>query len=171
MFKALLQLQQQQRTVSGVLLDVFVIPAEAPEVEALNEQGRRYHELVQSTDPAQRALVEGPPHIYIYGSLLRALLERGDSIGAATAKFLRAHHAAYEEMVADDRCELVRVCRLDRTWKAETKKIQLHLTAPTVRQNVLAALRQAGAEHKRGRPQAGGLERELQGWLAALGNA
>lgn len=87
----------------------------------------------------------------------------GKLLGTAMAKSLKAHENEYWGMTADDKG----VCKLNRTWKVETKNIQRRITSPPVKQNILAALCQAGAEYKRGRPPAGGVDREQQAWQNA----
>ena len=65
-------------------------------------------------------------------------------------------------------CDMVRFCRLDKTYKAYIKRITLNIVSPEKRFFVLEALGQTEAERKYGRAPPTAMERELQTFLEDL---
>ena len=65
-------------------------------------------------------------------------------------------------------CDEVRFCRLDKTYKADIKRITLNIVSPEKRFLVLEALSQTESERKCGRAPPTAVERELQAFLEGL---
>lgn len=164
LLKSQLSVQQQQRSMSSVLFDTLLVSADLSLIAAMQEQGRAYSEATAS---GQRDL--GPPHIYIYGGLLQALVQEGEKIGALNHATLVEHLKKYEDQPILEKAELVQWCRLDRTYRSDVKRITLSIERlGPARQALLAGLRQVGADLRQGRAPRGALERDLEQWLAAL---
>jgi len=123
------------------------------------EQGRVYNETVQ--DEAKKDALM-PPHVYVFGGVLQTFISCGQSIGAKNVA------RTFADLPPEDKAEMVRVCRLDRTFRSDRKKILLHVERTPARVSLLGALRQTGAEHRQGRAPRSNLERELQEWLEAF---
>ena len=62
----------------------------------------------------------------------------------------------------------MRFCRLDKTYKADVKRITLNIVSQEKRLLVLEALSQTEAERKYGRAPPTATERELQTFLEEL---
>ena len=167
--KSILQLQQGHRTICAAIFDVFILPTTSDEVVAALAEGKLYNELAHSDKAEEKALTTVPPHLYIFSSILKALLARGPSIGAKNHAELTSFENKFEAEELADRLEQVRVCRVDRTFRSDQKKLTLHVEHSSCRAALLLALKQTeGAMHKQGRAPAGGMERELQHWLASF---
>ena len=165
--KSLLQQGQQMRLVSSALLDTIVVKSEGAEAVAMLEQGKAYAAKVRE----EGSVVEGPPHPYVFGGLLAALKARGESIGAKNLAVVQETFDKYDIMDKHEKNELIRVCRCDRTFHSEHKKIVLGFgqqASSSLRQAVLQGLVQTGGDHKLGRAPASSLERELQAWLESM---
>ena len=62
-------------------------------------------------------------------------------------------------------CHEVRFCRLDKTYKADVKRVTLNIVSLEKRLLVLEALSQTESERKYGRAPPTAMERELQAFL------
>ena len=100
--------------------------------------------------------------------LVQALLGRGDSVGAETAKAIKAHHEEVNPSSPEHLGELVRFCRLDKMYKEDQRRITFSVANPAIRTHILKALSETGAQKKLGRAPPSRLEWELQPWLEAL---
>jgi hypothetical protein len=165
--KAILQLQQTSRTVCSTIFDVIITATELPEVVAAAAEGKKYNEMVQN--PEERAQVEGPPHIYIFGAFLQAMLLRGSALGQGNHEKLKAFADDFSNYTVPERAEMIRVFRVDRTYQSAKKKVTMNIEKTPIRKEFLAALAQIpDTEHKMGRSPPTNLERELQDWVESF---
>ena len=65
-------------------------------------------------------------------------------------------------------CDEARFCRLDKTYKADIKRVTLNIVSPEKRLLVLEELSQTESERKCGRAPPTAKERELQVFLEDL---
>ena len=101
------------------------------------------------------------------GGLLDSLIDRGLETGSKNLKELKMFKEKYEQMTVSQRCDLVKVCRAEKMWRSDAKKLMLAIRDPII-QVLLGALEQVGGERKQGRAPASYMERELQAYLEAL---
>ena len=85
-----------------------------------------------------------------------------------TAQGLSTYWARLELLLPNQICDEVRFCSLDKTYKADIKRITLNIVSPQKRLLVLEALGQTEAERKYGRAPPTATEREPQGFLEDL---
>ena len=131
------------------------------------EQGESYNEMVQ--DPEEKQLVEGPPHIFIFGAYLQSMMTRGAALGARSHDSLKAFLENYTTMSTTDKAEVERVFRVDKTYQSTKKKITMHIEKSGVRTEFISAMLQIeGVEHTVGRVPPTNLERELQDWVESF---
>ncbi len=149
------------------ILEIFIIKTDSNEMKAMQEQGRLYAAMCKENKNHDR----GPPHLFIFGGLLAALVERKETVGARTAEALVKHQTEWAELELGDRADQMRVCRSETCYKSEFKKLII-CPGPFMdlkfRKAFKDALIQTGADYKMGRAPAGGLERDLQGWLTTF---
>ena len=161
LLKSVLSLQQGQRSLASVVFDVVLLSAENPGVVGMAEQGRAYAQVEDKS-------AIGSPHLFIFGGLLKGVVSAGEKIGQSNLKELTQALTEYEDMEDEDRGELVVFAKLDRTYKADIKRVTLSLDRWQYRKSLLSALQQLGGTRKQGRAPRGAQERELEQWLAAL---
>eukprot|EP00971_Amphidinium_carterae_P144327 2860313-Amphidinium_carterae.1 len=159
MAKMQLQTSQNLRLVMSVVFETFVLKANSPEAEAMAEEGRKYGE--QTRGKPGHAL--GPPHVWLFGALLKALQQRGDAVGAVNATAVKQLAERYALLTLGAKAELVKACRMQKTFDKECRRLLLALSPGVAeQQQLLAALAQTGAVHKLGRAPEGEMERSLQ---------
>ena len=115
------------------------------------------------------AAAAGPPHIYALGGLLKAICHRGDKeldpvIFANMTNLMNR----YEAMTVTKRAEMCKVCRTDKMWRADSRRLSLCIADGEALQELVAALVAIGATRKQGRAPATYMERELQEYVEAL---
>ena len=121
----------------------------------MQKQTQTYAEKVRQEGKGHK---RGPPFVWAYLGLVKSLQQRGVAVGARTARRLtgpdwsRSHQCRFAT-----RCVF---CRLDKTYKADIKRITLNIVSPEKRLLVLEALSQT--ERKCGRAPPTATERELQ---------
>ncbi len=108
--KAVLQLQQEARTLSGAIYNVFTVKTDSSESKAMKEQGVAYSEMAKDNPQHE----SGPPHTYQLMAMIVALRDRGESTGARNQSMLKDIAEKYTNMNLDERADAVRVCRLAR---------------------------------------------------------
>ena len=160
MIKCILQTVQGLRDVSGVVLDVCLVPAISRLVELTRQQGGRY---ARATSVGGHGL--GPPQIYAFAAVLSFLAEL-PTASAADARNL----STFGLRSIDRRCDLVRMCKCAKLFDQTKRKLVMAFghgpEALALRSRVLEVLGAVeGIEMKWGRAPAGNLERRLQGFL------
>lgn len=163
--KSMLQQQHNMRLVMGACFDVLILPADSDEVKGMESQGRAYNHAAQ-TEGYQEA--RAPPHVYVFAGLMDALKNRGAAVGQKNQEAISGYLTMCAAMSVYDRAEAVQVCKLDKTWKADTKKVVMSFEKTGIRREVISAMTQVGASHKQGRAPASGQEREMQTWLESF---
>ncbi len=68
----------------------------------------------------------------------------------------------------EDKMEMIRMCRLDKTYDKDKKRITFVLRDERWRQTAIACCVQAGMERKQGKAPASFMERELQEYVVQL---
>ena len=99
---------------------------------------------------------------------IKSLQLRGNTVGTRTAQGSTTYWARLEPLLPNQIFDEVRFCRLDKTYKADIKRITLNIVSPEKRLLVLEALVQTEAERKYERAPLTAMERELQGFLVDL---
>ena len=165
MIKATLKLMQQVRDVEGALFDTLIVKASSGEVSEMTRQTKLYGDGVKE---AGRNHTLGPPHIWAWGGLVTALSKRGEAIGAKNQEEIKSHLEQLEAAEVNDKCEWIRFCRCSRMYNPELRRITLAIGDLRLRQTILKALEQTGAEKKQGRGPASNMERELQQYIEAM---
>ena len=168
LLKAMLQMQQAQRTMHSAIYDTFILEADSPEAKAMAAEGRKYNQLAQSDDPEEKAITTTPPHLFVFTALVQSLIARGESVGQKNLSDLQQQEQAFEALDETDKLEVIRVCRVDRTYHSTTKRLTLQVERSPCRGPLIQCLKQTSAIHKQGRAPASGLERDLQQWLQAF---
>ena len=97
-----------------------------------------------------------------------SLSSRGATQGKRTAQGIATYWARLEPLSPTQICDEVRFCKLDKTYKANMKRIALNIVSPEKRLLVLEALGQTEAERKNGRAPPTAMARELQTFLEDL---
>ena len=168
--KAVLSLQQDQRSTNAVILYTLIVETASPEIEKMVEQGKAYGQLCQDQPKHQ----QGPPHLFVFAGLLVALQARQDSIGLKNSNLIKSMVEKWEAWELDDRADSVRLCRQAKCWDQNYRKIYLAFGngyTDEETKGLLNGMQQSGAVLKHGRAPAGALERELSQWLSAFADA
>ena len=169
--KHILKISQSVAAIEGALFDTFLGEASLQETTHMSEQTLAYATRTKA-DGKGHGL--GPPHIWAYSGLLISLGKRRYSVGARNAETLGKLEAEYKDLNVDQRCEVIRYCRLSKTHPQTGATPMKRLTlcfpphAREAREAILASLVQAGWEKKQGRAPRIFMERELQEWLETL---
>ena len=162
MLKAILKTHQTMRDLSSTVWDTLLIKASSPEADIMQKQTQIYAEKVRQEG---RGHTRGPPFVWAYLGLVKSLQQRGNAVGARTAQGMATHWARLEPLSPMQICDEVRCCRLDKTYKADIKRVTLNIVSPEKRLLVLEALSQTEAEITYGRAPPTAMERELQTFL------
>ena len=132
----------------------------------MGEQGQAYQREVKK---AGRGHQLGPPHPWMWGGLVSALHAKGEAVGSRNAGVLKDHNDVLEGMTMVEKLELVRICRLDKTYQEGFKRVSITLYGnEALRLAIIGALEQSGATRKQGKAPASFMERGIQMWLEAL---
>ena len=115
-----------------------------------------------------RGHTRGLPFVWAYLGLIKSLKQRGNTVGTRTAQGHSTYRARRVPLLPNKICDEVRFCRLDKTYKADVKRIKLNIVSPEKRLFVLVAPGQTEAERKYGRAPPTAIERELQTFLEDL---
>ena len=152
------------RDLNSIMIDVFLIPADMPEILSMQEQGS-YHSAKAKGNPAHEL---GPPHVYIAIGMITALARRqpAEIGGQENSTTLTEMSKWMGEVAWEEVNELFRYCKESKVVDSKTRRIEICCTKTEPRMAVLAALRSIGAKQKRGRAPLGAMERELQQWLS-----
>ena len=110
----------------------------------------------------------GPPHIYAMSGLMKAIMEMKEAVGKKNLEDMAELYTKYTNMKVEDKASMIRVCRTDKMWRADQRRLTLFLADQAASQLVVECLVQAGNIRKQGRAPATYLERELQEFLEAL---
>jgi len=166
----------ETRMLTGVLLDVVIFPAASALNSALAATGKQYAEMCEA---AGRGHEYGPPHIHLWRTLVEHL-SLNQAIGQATRTCLAAHLVELTRWSMEEACLHIRLIKVTRTFKSETRKLWLHVNEsirqaesanplPSIRRNVLNALGELdGFRLVQGRAPPGHLETELSAFLEKL---
>ena len=165
LMKMMLQAHQSRRSLEGILLDTFILPADSQEVTSISEQTLAYDKKVKA---AGRGHSLGSPHLYAWMGLISSLVKRGEKIGSATAERIAGYKAKMEEQSLEELADEVRLCKVDKVYSENMKRLTMSVERSGIRLDVIKALTELKAVRKQGRAPAGHMERELQQWLEAF---
>ena len=115
-----------------------------------------------------RGHTRGAPIVWACLGPGQVSLAEGNAVGARTAQGLATYWARLEPLSPTQMCDEVRFCRLDKTYKADIKRITQNIVSQEKRLLVLEALSQTEAERKYGRSPPTATEREQQTFLEDL---
>ena len=171
--KQTLQSQQQVRMLASTVMDVFIMKSEAAVVQALLKEAKCFAAEVEDyrrrKDAGEEVKALGPPHPSAFMTLLETLVTA--DTGAANKEALKASLDRYGD--CEDPAELInleaQVCRaVAMPYDAANTRIMLAMRDFPARRQVVSAMAQLGAEHKKGQAPPGYMEDQLQEWLDAL---
>ena len=170
MIKQMLKLSQVMRDMEGTVFDTVIIKGNSAEAIGMQQQTKAYGDGVKA---AGKAYQLGPPHIYAWGGLVAALVRKGPAIGQKNLDTLTVHLTSLEEANIEEKCEMVRFCRINKMYKEDLRRIAIAIqpSAGQLRTVLLAALGQAGGERKMGKGPPTNMERELQNWIEGMDEA
>ena len=131
--------------------DTLLIKASSPEADNMQKQTQIHTEKVRQEG---RGHTRGPPFVWAHLGLVRPLHQRCNAVGARTAQGTATYWARLEPLSPMQICDEVRFCRLDKTYKADIKRVTLYMVSREKRLLVLEALGQTEAERKCGRAPA-----------------
>ena len=140
------------RDLSSTVWGTLLSKASSPEADSAQKQTQTNAEQVRQEG---RGHARGPPFVRAHLGLIKSLQQRTNTVGTRTATSLSTCWARLEPLSPDQICDEVRICRLDKTYKATVHR-------------VLEALGQTEAERKYGRAPPTAMERELQVFLEDL---
>ena len=88
-----------------------------------------------------RGHTRGPPLVWAYLGLIKSLQQRGNALGTPTAQGISSNWARLELFLPTQIWDEVRLCRLDKTYKADVKRITLNFVSPEKRSRSTRASR------------------------------
>ena len=148
MLKAILKMHQTTRELTSTLWDTLLVKASSPEADNMQKQTQTYAEKVRHEG---RGHTRAPPSVWAYLGLVKSRQQRGTTVGARTAQGIASYWAQLKPLSPAQICDEVRFCRLDKTYKADVKRITINIVSQEKRLLVLEALSQTEAERKYGR--------------------
>ena len=89
--------------------------------------------------------------MWAYLGLIKSLQQRSNTVGTRVAQGLSTYWARLEPLLLNQEHDEVRLCRLDKTYQSDIKRITLNIVSPEKRLLALEALGQTLAERKYGR--------------------
>ena len=110
----------------------------------------------------------GPPHVYVFGGLLLGLAKKGDLVGGKNKDKIQQAAKHWEEASNIERCELVKIAKIEKCYKQEHARVVLCFAGHPARKEIIDGLVQTGAIWKQGRPPKGAMERSLENSLEEL---
>ena len=167
MIKGLLSLFQRTRFIEATVFVVWLFPADSPLVEAVRAQGAAYAETCRKEGSGHTL---GPPHPYMVGGLLDAILAKEAAVGLILAAKVKNLSERWDTMDLIARCDLLPHCKLDKCYDKEKMRLTLCLDRlPTEEGEVLkSCITLLGGERKAGRAPSSAFEDQLEMWLDSL---
>ena len=129
-------------------MDTLLIKALSTEADSMQKQTQTSTEKVRKEE---RGHTRGPPFVWACLGLIKSLEQRVNTVGTRTAQGLSTYWARLEPFLPNQIGDEVRFCKLNKTYKAEIKRITLNIVSPEKRLLVLEVLGQTEAERKYGR--------------------
>ena len=160
--KQVLANTQATRVFFSILCEVFLIKTDSEESMEMRKQTIAFQGLVEQLSGQQL----GPPNLYAFAGLMKALVARGDGLGQYSAPMLELKEE-FDKGNVEERAMIVKHCQLEKVYKPDQKKLVLCVQHMQVA-NLMAAIKLTGAEIKIGKGPMGYMERDLQEWLEAL---
>ena len=124
MLKAILKTHQTMRDLYSTVWDTLLIKAESSEADNMQKQTKNYAEKVRQEE---RGHTRGPPFVWAYQGLVKSLQQRGNAVGARNGTAHGDFSARLEPPSPMQICDEVRFCRLDKTYKADIKRVTLNI--------------------------------------------
>ena len=166
MLKGMANLFQRMAYLEAVCYDVIIVKTDSPIVQAISAQGKRYSKKCRKEG---RGHTNGPPHPWLWGAFIKTLSEMGVSIGERNLQIIQKHKDEFAEFELEEKCEVIRHFRMEKTYKPETKRLVMSVEKlGETRKAIIDALKQKGAILKQGRAPPGAFEDQLQSWLMAF---
>jgi len=151
---------QSCRELKGILFVVWMVKVEQAVVVQIKEAGRSYGTRCRVLG---RGRSLGPPDHHRAWVLIKALLERGSSIGQRTHEDLKQFaEETYSHMSVEESVGAVPHCKLQQAWGRGFMKLDLVVTNAALRPLLNKALVQSEARRLLGQAPEGGLEATLQ---------
>ena len=111
---------QTMRDLSSTVWDTLRVKASSPKAANVQKQTPTYAERVRQEG---RWHTRGPPFVWAHQGLIRSLQDRSNEVGTRTAHGSASCWTRLEPLLPTQICDEVRFCRLDKTYKADVKRI------------------------------------------------
>ncbi len=169
--KQLLAVSQASRDAQQVVHDVWLAPADTALIKVPVGQNLLYDKKVRKKGKGHGL---GPPWLIttlgLFVGIMQMLEEQEQKQKKEEVEQLIL---TWKGMSMEEQSDLVRFCRIVKTFETNTKKLVLSFGAGKKAQEIRSTLtgiitQQEGAQYKLGRPPAGYMERELGIWLKEL---
>ena len=149
------------RDLGSILLQVWILPANLPEILAMQEQGSIYASKTKG-----KAHELGPPHVYIEMGLVQALAKRPPNLASGEGNLATLNELAkfMTKQNWEEVHDVIPYCRESKV-KAKMRRLEFHIVRDEARVAINMALKALGGDHKHGLAPMGAMERELQMWL------
>ena len=164
--KQVLKISQGQKDLWSAVMETVLIEAEGDILKNMKLQTTAYNLRLENKEATPAAM--GPPHIYAMAGLMKAIVETKEAVGKKNMEEMNEVYTKYMGMKVEDRATMIRVCRTDKMWRADQRRLTLFLADQQISQLVVECLVQLGNTRKQGRAPATYLERELQEFVEAL---
>ena len=137
----------------------WLIQTDIKEYNKGNAQLRAYSAAVSEQGKGHNL---GPPGLAAFGGVLAALRERGNEVGASSAKTIETFGAIWDELEAEAAFDMVPHCRLAKVYDSTQCRLELVVTNMDYRSAIRDALSQTGAKRLLGQAPSGALEQAIQ---------
>jgi hypothetical protein len=169
----------ENRMVEGILLDVFLVPTESGLYQAVAAAGRSYADKCEELGRGHNL---GPPHVHMWQAMC-AFLRDSEAVGDRHREVLKDHLTAWESMEVEECVIGIRMVRVTKCFKSDTKKLWISLDEgvwmaeagaagyKSLRRAIITAV--GCLEHTKmvsGKAPAGHMESELSALLNRLNN-
>ena len=106
----------------GVVFDIYIVSSQRNAVVATKAQTQAYNDAVQQKG---RGHGLGPPFIWAWAGLVQGLITEGTKLGEVLAP-LSDHMEELNKLSVEERCGMVKHCRIDKTFDPQQEWIPHH---------------------------------------------
>ena len=165
--KQVLANTQAERDAMQILYDVYLSGAEIPPILLAIQQNTLYNKKIQKAGKGHSL---GPPFVYTALGLFAGLLQIAPE---GKKEEIKNIIKTYKEYSLEEKVDLLKFCRIVKTFDASKKKLVLSWgpgqLAQEFRSTIMGIMTNIeNMDYKVGRPPAGYMERELSLWLKEM---
>ena len=161
MLKQVLRSAQINRELVSINCHTIVLLANSPECLQMKLQMVAFSKAI--VEKQQQPL--GPPHLYCFAGLLKAMISRGVEVGKKNNEGLKEAQEMFDKASLSDRQAICQMCKVEKMYKNENKRLVMSFGSADLARLITDSLVQTGAEQKYGKAPPSYLERELQDYL------